>query len=309
MDDLLEVVRGRFSEAGNLGSFDRLRRSAQRLERREAERAAAISVLRERSAQPTTTLRTRRVAPGSVGVPCRHHRPTRIWSEHSGRRCRYRGRGLRPEGTPVRLELCAAPAAESQASCREHCRTFAPVRSGALRTAAHTSLFTWVPDAALECGWSSISPQRPCSTPDSPHSDERIRRLPSRGLRIGGGAALSGSPQGRPSHGVPNRWAIEFATKGSSVVQCRARTRRMPWSMASMRTGGSCPVLSTSHARSTSSSPIGTATESSGSPVTTDSRRTLPANPAQSTLEVRGTTWTCHTSTESTSCDDTTTQG
>ena len=54
MDDLLEVVRGRFSEAGNLGSFDRLRRSAQRLERREAERAAAISVLRERSAQPTT---------------------------------------------------------------------------------------------------------------------------------------------------------------------------------------------------------------------------------------------------------------
>lgn len=72
---------------------------------------------------------------------------------------------------------------------------------------------------------------------------------------------------------------------------------------------GNVAERSTKSERSMSSKPRGTATESLGKPVTADESSTLPASPARSTLEVRGTTWVCHTSTCRTSSDETTTQG
>lgn len=51
IDDLLEVVRSRFGESADVGSFGRLRQWAQRAERWGDERVAAFSLLRERSVQ------------------------------------------------------------------------------------------------------------------------------------------------------------------------------------------------------------------------------------------------------------------
>ena len=89
----------------------------------------------------------------------------------------------------------------------------------------------------------------------------------------------------------------------------RPRTARSPSSMASTRARGSRPTRSTSHERSTSTNPSGTATESFPKPVTAASSKTLPARPARSRFEVRGTTWVCQTSTPRTSSRDTTTHG
>ena len=87
------------------------------------------------------------------------------------------------------------------------------------------------------------------------------------------------------------------------------RTARRPSSIASTSGSGSSPTPSTSQERSTSSNPSGTATESVGRPVAAAFSSTLPASPALSRFDVRGTTWVCHTSTRRTSSEDTTTHG
>jgi hypothetical protein len=87
------------------------------------------------------------------------------------------------------------------------------------------------------------------------------------------------------------------------------RMARSPSSMSSTKTLGKRPASWPSTDRSINSTPKGTATESFGSPLARAGRKTLPAIPARSTLEVMGTTWVCQTFTLSTSLDDTTTHG
>ena len=79
--------------------------------------------------------------------------------------------------------------------------------------------------------------------------------------------------------------------------------------MSPRRTPGTRPVCSTNSERLMSSRPSGTATQSLGSPVAFEASNTLPATPARSTLDVRGTTCACQRSTPRTSSEETTTQG
>ena len=87
------------------------------------------------------------------------------------------------------------------------------------------------------------------------------------------------------------------------------RMARRPRSMSSTKTSGRRPVCAPRSARSISSRPSGTATESFDNPLAVAGRRTLPAMPARATFEVTGTTCVCQTFTASTSAEDTTTHG
>ena len=113
----------------------------------------------------------------------------------------------------------------------------------------------------------------------------------------------------RRSGGGRRTACVRVSQRQHGVISYRPSTARRPSSMARTRGRGSRPTRSASHERSTSSRPSGTATESFGRPVTAAVRSTLPASPARSRFDVRGTTCVCHTSTPSTSSEDTTTQG
>lgn len=89
----------------------------------------------------------------------------------------------------------------------------------------------------------------------------------------------------------------------------RPSTARSPSSIATTSGRGNCPTRSINQDRSTSSTPSGTATQSLGRPVIDAPSATLPASPARSRFDVRGTTWVCQTSTPRTSSEETTTHG
>lgn len=81
----------------------------------------------------------------------------------------------------------------------------------------------------------------------------------------------------------------------------------MPSSIASVSARGNRPAQSPSQDRSTNFSRNGTATESTGNPVTAASSNTFPARPARSVLEVGGATCVCQKSTPRISSEDSTT--